>query len=96
VNAYLTLAEKSAGLKHFGEAFNFSSGEKRSVSELVNNVLAIMGSNLMPVVLRSGRHEIQDQYLSIEKSKHFLGWGPEYPLEKGLPLTIAWYRRILL
>lgn len=96
VNAYLTLAERSGEIDCPGEAFNFSSGEKRSVIELVNQILATMDSNLKPVLLNSRRHEIQDQYLSIKKAEKLLGWQPEYPLKRGLPLTIEWYKRVIL
>jgi CDP-glucose 4,6-dehydratase len=96
VSAYLTMAEKSATLNRPGEAFNFSSGEKRTVLELVNQIISTMGSDLKPVLKNTGRNEIQDQYLSIDKAAKVLGWHPHYTLAKGLPLTIEWYRKSLL
>ncbi len=95
VNSYLVLAEMSEYIRKPGEAFNFSSGERRSVIDLVYQILELMNSNLEPAVLNTGRHEIQDQYLSIGKAETLLGWRPEYPLKKGLPLTIDWYRKVL-
>ena len=49
VDAYLTLAEKTAS-NHIaaGEAFNFSSGEKYSVLEVVRTVIGMMDSDLSP------------------------------------------------
>lgn len=95
VNAYLTLAMKSRFLNRPGEAFNFSSGEKRSVMDVVSQVISLMGSDLKPVIRNTGKHEIQEQYLSIKKAEEILGWRPDYPLERGLPPTIEWYRKVL-
>jgi CDP-glucose 4,6-dehydratase len=95
VNAYLTLAEKSTSIQRPGEAFNFSSGEQRSVRKLVDQILQLMGSDLQPVILNTSKHEIQNQYLSIKKAATLLGWHPKYALNSGLPLTINWYKEIL-
>jgi CDP-glucose 4,6-dehydratase len=95
VNAYLTLAGKAGSLKKPGEAFNFSSGEKRTVREVVTEILSLMGSDMKPVIRKTGKHEIKDQYLSIKKSEKILRWHPGYPLARGLPLTISWYRKVL-
>jgi CDP-glucose 4,6-dehydratase len=95
VNAYLTLAERSTSIQRPGEAFNFSSGEKRSVREVVDLILQLMGSDLHPVILNTSKHEIQNQYLSIKKAATLLGWHPEYSLRSGLPLTIDWYKELL-
>ncbi len=91
VDAYLTLAEKMSAKKISGEAFNFSSGEKLSVLEVVEKVLGSMGSSLMPKILRQSRNEIQNQYLSIEKAKKILKWSPKHSVDEGLKLTIPWY-----
>ena len=91
VDAYLTLAEKMSFKKISGEAFNFSSGEKLSVLEVVKKVLGSMGSSLKPKILRQSRNEIQNQYLSIEKAKKILKWSPKHSVDEGLKLTIPWY-----
>jgi CDP-glucose 4,6-dehydratase len=95
VDAYLTLAEQSPKMKNPGDAFNFSSGEKKNVTELVELIRKAMRSDLEPVFLNAAKHEIQDQYLSIKKAEKILSWKPAYTLKKGLPLTIAWYKKVL-
>lgn len=95
VDAYLTLAENADRLNLPGEAFNFSSGEKRTVLEVVHQILKVMGSSLEPKISATGKHEIKDQYLSIQKAKTMLGWSPQYPVSRGLPPTIEWYRKVL-
>jgi CDP-glucose 4,6-dehydratase len=92
VLAMVTLAEKIQTKKLQGEAFNFSSCIHVDVSMLANLILKIMGKKIKPRILNETKHEIRDQYLSIEKAKRALGWKPRYGLNEGLEETIEWYR----
>jgi len=93
--AYAFLAERLAGdRKLSGEAFNFSNEEPVSVLDLVRRILALMDSELEPVVLNEASNEIRHQYLSAAKARA-LGWRPAYALEDGLRATIDWYRKTL-
>ena len=94
VEAYLTLAEKVRDKRVRGQAFNFSSGEKATVLEVVKRITKKMELNLKPVILDESRHEIKDQYLAIDKAKQILKWKPASPLDAGLDLTIPWYREV--
>jgi CDP-glucose 4,6-dehydratase len=94
VDAYLTMAEQGERIKP-GTAFNFSSGEKRSVLDVVHTIISTMNSDLKPRILDTARHEIQDQYLSIAKAKKELGWNPKHTLKAGLEPTIRWYKTVI-
>ena len=95
VNAYLSLAQHTKLMDRSGEAFNFSSGEKLSVIQVVRNIIEMMDAGIEPEIMNKGKYEIQDQYLSIRKAEDVLGWHPEFPLKRGLPVTIDWYRSVL-
>lgn len=92
VDAYLRLgtAEIAAG-----EAFNFSSGERRSVREVVDLVCAAAGAGLEPVVLGTAVGEIAQQYLDSSKAQRVLGWRAERRMAESLPAVIDWYRELL-
>jgi CDP-glucose 4,6-dehydratase len=94
VDAYLLLAEclaENPSLR--GEAFNFSSGERRTVIDVVHNVLRLLDrSDLEPVILSQVSLEIREQYLLGEKAQRILGWTPRVGFEEGLRRTIDWYR----
>jgi CDP-glucose 4,6-dehydratase len=94
--AYLLLAEKLAEDPTLrGEAFNFSNEIQLSVRELVQKILALMGSNLVPDIRDQATQEIRHQYLSAAKARRRLGWRPLYTLDEGLRRTIAWYTSFL-
>jgi CDP-glucose 4,6-dehydratase len=95
VDAYLTMAERIGRKGVRGQAFNFSSGERRTVLEVVDLILAKMGSRMRPRIFATARHEIQEQYLSIAKARKVLAWKPRTRLAEGLEETIAWYREVL-
>jgi CDP-glucose 4,6-dehydratase len=93
VNAYLLTAEQ---LEHnpalTGEAFNFSNEIPLSVRQMVDRILALMGSTVEPIVLSQAANEIPRQYLDAAKARRMLGWRPVFSLDDGLKRTIAWYR----
>jgi CDP-glucose 4,6-dehydratase len=95
VDAYLVMAETIEKRKVSGEAFNFSSGEKICVSDMVQRIISQYGSSLKPEILNVSKNEITDQYLSIEKAKKLLKWVPKYTVGEGLKLTIPWYKEMI-
>jgi CDP-glucose 4,6-dehydratase len=94
--AYMLLAEQLAKTTDLrGQAFNFSNDTQVAVLELVERILALMGSDLEPDVRNEATNEIPHQYLSAAKARRVLGWRPICTLEEGLRKTIEWYRAFL-
>jgi CDP-glucose 4,6-dehydratase len=91
--AYTLLAEQMAtNPKLAGEAYNFSNEAQITVNQLVERILRLMKSDLVPIVKNEASNEIRLQYLSAEKAKKAFGWKPLYSLDESLEKTIAWYR----
>ena len=94
--AYMLLAEAlAAGPELRGEAFNFSNEIQITVLDLVQRILELMDSDLLPEVRNEASNEIRHQYLSAEKARRVLGWQPLFTLEEGLSRTVRWYRSFL-
>ena len=90
--AYMTLAEKLAANRALaGEAFNFSNEYEVTVLALVDQILGLMGSSLVPDVRNEARNEIRRQVLSAQKARRMLEWSPAFDLTEGLKRTIEWY-----
>jgi CDP-glucose 4,6-dehydratase len=91
--AYLHLAECLVRRPEIaGHAFNFSNETQVTALELVQRIIGLMGSSLVPEVRGVATNEIRHQYLSAEKARRLLAWGPRYALDDALAETIAWYR----
>jgi CDP-glucose 4,6-dehydratase len=91
---YTLLTEQLAARPELrGEAFNFSNELRITVLELVEKILAAMGSNLKPDVRNEASNEIKRQYLDASKARQVLNWSPSFTLETGLQATIRWYEQ---
>lgn len=96
VSAYLLLAEQLDRPEIRGQAFNFGTDAPRSVLEIVETIITVVGQpGLEPLILGEAAGEIKAQYLGSEKARRLLGWTPTYSLEEGLQETVAWYRAFL-
>jgi len=96
VSAYLSLAEQLERPEIRGQAFNFGMDAPRSVLEIVETIIAVVGQpGLEPLILGQATGEIKAQYLGSEKARRLLGWAPAYSLEQGLQETVTWYRAFL-
>jgi CDP-glucose 4,6-dehydratase len=94
--AYMLLAERLAqdsGLA--GQAFNFSNETHLTVLNVVEAILRLMESDLVPDIRNEAANEIPRQYLTAAKARNVLGWKPLFGLEDGLRRTIEWYRASL-
>ena len=92
--AYTLLAEQLGARPELaGQVFNFSYERRINVLELVDKILAAMGSTLKPEVRNEASNEIRNQYLDATKAKTVLGWKPAYTLDESLRATIDWYTR---
>jgi CDP-glucose 4,6-dehydratase len=90
--AYLQLAERLASDSSLGgEAFNFSNEVQVTALELVQRVLTLMGSDLVPNIRAEATNEIRHQYLSAAKARTRLQWTPLFTLDEGMKRTIDWY-----
>jgi CDP-glucose 4,6-dehydratase len=94
--AYMLLAERLAAHRLLaGQAFNFSNEIQLTVLELVQRILALMGSTLVPDIRNQASGEIRRQFLSAAKARRQLEWAPRFSLDEGLLRTIQWYRTFL-
>jgi CDP-glucose 4,6-dehydratase len=92
--AYMLLAEQLARNPELrGQAFNFSNELRITVAELVDKIIALMGSTLEPDVRNEASHEIRVQYLDASKARARFNWTPLFTLESGLEATLRWYRQ---
>lgn len=92
VDAYIRLG--SADITS-GAAYNFSSGERVSVLEVVRLIAAAVGSDLVPDVRGDAAGELAEQYLDATKAAEELGWHPSRRMAESMAEIIAWYRTTL-
>ena len=93
VDAQLLLAERLAeNPALYGEAFNFSYGERIEVRDIAQRVCQILDAPSDLLVNEKCAAEIPHIELSSEKAKRDLDWKPSYGFARGLERTVRWYR----
>lgn len=77
-----------------GEAFNAGGGRPHRVSEVVDLVCRLAGTDLEPEIRGHGTPsgEIDRQWVDHSKLTELTGWQPSVSLEQGLARAIEWYR----
>ena len=95
--AYMLLAEALGSKPELkGQAFNFSNEIQVTVSEIVDQILGLMESDLKADIRNEVTNEIHHQYLSAQKARELLNWHPLFTLDSGLRKTIDWYKDFFL
>lgn len=87
---------KAMALGKSGEAYNFGSGERHEVLCVVKQILALMGSNLEPIIENLPLAEIPAQWLDSAKARHELGWNSNYSLSQGLESMLSIERKLFI
>ncbi len=96
--AYLCLARAQDDPALRGRAYNFSYEMPRTVTEIVAEILDVLGKpDLTPDVRGKGPPpgEIAHQFLTATRARDELGWQPRFGLRDGIALTWDWYRALL-
>ena len=80
--------------KAYGEVFNVSGKERKSVLEMAQIVVKTVGKgkiSFVPWPEKAKKVEMGDIYLDIRKIKHFLSWEPSYSLKEGVKETLGFF-----
>jgi nucleoside-diphosphate-sugar epimerase len=77
-----------------GEVFNLTFGNARSLMDVVGILSDIFPG--LPVESEERDRLMPERgTLSIGKAKQIIGYQPEYPLERAVPLYVDWYKRLV-
>ncbi len=76
-----------------GETYHVGTGEERSIAEIADAVLAVLGKpeSLKTIVPDRPGHD-RRYLLDASKIRAELGWEPKVTFETGLRETVQWYR----
>ena len=79
--------------KAISETINVGSGEEHSIKDIVEKIIDLTGSSIVPQYGEVGNRAYEPERLccDITKAEKVLGWRPRYSLENGLKETIDRY-----
>ena len=75
-----------------GNVFNIAVGENFSVNQLYTQIQKLLNSN-HPATYRNARAgDVRNSLADISNAKSFLGYNPEFKFEKGLAITVEYFK----
>lgn len=95
LHGYLTLGQKLLEFgKDYAQSFNFGPdyNDTRTVEQIANNVVNIMGKGRVNAVENTSNHEALLLTLNSGKALKYLNWCPTYNVEKAIAETVNWYK----
>lgn len=78
-----------------GESFNIAYGGQVNLNELYQKLSELLNKKIEPVYGPERAGDIKHSNADIGKAKKLLKYAPEYSFERGIELTIEWYRENL-
>lgn len=90
VRANLSAAE--ADRAACGLSFNVAGGRPVSLNDLLSELGALLGRDILAEYGPERPGDIRHSYASIERAQRMLGWEPQVPLRDGLARSLDWYR----
>ncbi|QVK20624.1 GDP-mannose 4,6-dehydratase [Mycoplasmatota bacterium] len=84
-----------AGVEATGKVYNIAYGERRTILEIYNSIASEIksGSNLLFGINREG--DVPHSFADITNARNHLNYNPQYDFEKGIKISINWYRNNL-
>lgn len=89
-NILATLTEKE---QCFGEIFNVGCGEQYNLNELVNYLNKHLETCIEPIYGEERKGDIPHSNANIKKIKEFLNYEPLINFEKGIEITLNFYKK---
>lgn len=81
-----------AGKEASGQAFNIAYGGRETLNNLYNKLCKLLNKDIKPIYKEERAGDIRHSNADISKAKKLLGYNPEYSMDRGLELTIEWYK----
>lgn len=82
-----------ASKKNFDGVINIATGRETSVVEIFNKLKKITGFKGEAVHIPLPVGVLKRGALNIKKAKKIINWQPRYNIDKGLKLTVDWFKR---
>ena len=83
------------GKEASGQAFNIAYGGRETLNNLYNKLCKLLDKDIKPIYKEERAGDIRHSNADILKAKRLLGYSPDYSMDRGLELTIEWYKENL-
>ncbi len=78
----------------YGQVFNIAVGENFSVNQLYSKIGALLNSDHRATYRAARAGDVRNSLADISKAKNLLGYNPQFNFDKGLALTVEYFRAL--
>lgn len=75
-----------------GQVFNIAYGGRETLNNLYNKLCKLLNKDIKPIYKEERAGDIRHSNADISKARKLLGYNPDYSIDRGLELTIEWYK----
>ncbi|VAV83212.1 UDP-glucose 4-epimerase [hydrothermal vent metagenome] len=81
--------------KASGRSFNIACGRRATLNELYKKIAALLGKDTAPVYAVERPGDVRHSLADITLARTLMGYEPDVDFERGLELSIEWYKDAL-
>lgn len=78
----------------YNQAYNVAFGERFTINQMYDAIRKYLGKTIDSIHREPRAGDIRDSLADISKAHNLLGYQPQYSFEKGLPLTIEYFKQV--
>lgn len=86
------LAASTTNKEALNQVYNIAFGATKSVNSLYELISSLLNAKSLPAYHPPRTGEIKDSFADISKAEKLIGYKPQVSLEKGIELSIGWYK----
>jgi len=76
-----------------GKVYNVAYGQRRTVNQLFNTLKSLSKSEIEASYRDPRPGDVRHSLADISQAKEFLGYDPQYDIDRGLDITFEWFRQ---
>ena len=74
--------------------YNIACSKPVSINAVYKKIATLLGTDIKPIYGPERKGDVRHSDADISRAKEFLGYEPQVDFEKGLELSMEWYKRI--
>jgi UDP-N-acetylglucosamine 4-epimerase len=78
-----------------GKSFNIACGKRATLNELFAKIAALLGTDIKPAYGSERPGDVRHSLADIALARRLMGYDPDVDFERGLELSIDWYKDAL-
>lgn len=78
-----------------GKILNIAYGGRTTINELFSKIKNIIGNDITPIYREERPGDVKDSLADISLAKRVIDYNPNYDIDKGLKITIDWFKKEL-